>query len=143
VLTLDGDLVAEDLEPGSTVAAAVASAGRGRQLELRLIGGALASHLPAGMQARAETSGVERPNDDAAIRARLRSKLSTEELALLDELERQRVSYAEGPVVPAADDHVDVTQVEQVPGNIESDVAETEQLHEAPRRRRKKATAAA
>jgi len=59
-------------------------------------------------------------------------------LALLDELERQRVSYAEGPVVPAADD-----QVEQVRGNVESDVAETEQLHEAPRRRRKKEHAVA
>ena len=142
VLTLDGDLVAEDLEPGSTVAAAVASAARGRRLELRLIGGAPASHLPAGMPARAaqpaEATGGERSNDDAAIRARLRSKLSTEELALLDELERQRVSYAEGPVVPAADD-----QVEQVRGNVESDVAETEQLHEAPRRRRKKEHAVA
>ena len=82
VLILDGDLVAEDLEPGSAIAVAVANAGHGRQLELRLIGGAPASHLPAGMQARAETSGVER-NDEAAIRARLRSKLSTEELALL------------------------------------------------------------
>ena len=41
---------------------------------------------------------------------------------LLDEFERQRVSYAEGPVVPAADDQVDVTPVEHMPGNIESNL---------------------
>jgi len=144
VLTLDGDLVAEDLEPGSTVGAAVASAARGCQLELRLVGGARPSHLPAGAHARAETNGAERSDDEAAIRARLRSKLSAEELALIDELERQRVSYADGPVVPAANDQVDNTQVEQQrPGEIESDVGKTEHVEEAPRRRRKKATAAA
>jgi len=144
VLTLDGDLVAEDLEPGSTVAAAVASAARGRQLELRLVGGTPPSHLRAGEQAQAETTGVERADDEAAIRARLRSKLSAEELALLDELERQRVSYADGPVVPGAADQVNETEVaQQRLGEVESDAAKAEHVDEAPRRRRKKATAAA
>jgi len=143
-LTLDGDLVAEDLEPGSTVAAAVASAARGCQLELRLVGGAPASHLPAGAHARAETDGAERSDDEAAIRARLRSKLSAEELALIDELERQRVGYAERPVLPAADDQVvDEPRIEQQRSNEVANVAKTEHVDEAPRRRRKKATAAA
>jgi hypothetical protein len=65
-------------------------------------------------------------------------------LALLDELERRRVSYAERPMMPATEDQVDGAQIEQDrSGEAKSDVAKIEHVDGAPRRRRKKATAAA
>jgi len=72
-------------------------------------------------------------NDAAAIRARLSSKLSAEELAHLDELEHQRVTLAEERLMPAVDDQVQDSQS----GRSQPGVAES------PRRRRRRKEAAA
>ncbi|MBV9133722.1 MAG: hypothetical protein JO318_13550 [Chloroflexi bacterium] len=81
VLTLDGDLVAEDLEPGSVVLTAVATAA-GRQLQVR--------------------------NNAADRHARFEERLTPEDRALLQELERQRLTQGDG---------VDVTAVETEPNS--------------------------
>jgi Helix-turn-helix domain len=149
VLTLEGDLVAEDLEPGSVVVEAVVAAARGRELELRLLGISPSSRLTLRTEgASSQTSNARAESIDgeaaATVRARLAEKLSADELARLDELERQRVAYAALEAVPAADDRTELPQTE-LPGTGAADRegVERKSVDEAPRRRRKKEPAVA
>jgi hypothetical protein len=149
VLTLEGDLVAEDLETGSVVVEAVAAAARGRELELRLLGISPSSRPTLRTEgASSQTSNARAESIDgeaaATVRARLAEKLSADELARLDELERQRVAYAALEAVPAADDRTELPQTE-LPGTGAADRegVERKSVDEAPRRRRKKEPAVA
>jgi len=78
--------------------------------------------------------------DDAAVRARLAEKLSDDELALLDNLERERVAYAAQGELTRAEE----PQSEQ-PSMSAADLegAEQQEVDEAPRRRQKKERAVA
>ena len=77
-------------------------------------------------------------DNDAAVRARLAEKLSADELALLDDLERERVVHA------AQGEVAEEPQSEQ-PGMNAADLegAERQEAAGAPRRRRKKERAVA
>jgi hypothetical protein len=159
VLTLDGDLGAEDLEPGSAVLTAVERAA-GRQLKVELVGGAATRRMPPATQRPAndlkrtqgasaspgEWDSASQADDAADRRTRYEQSLSVEDFALLQELERKRLAYVEG--VDRAD-MVDAAAAMNAPANpIDDATTETERTSgakvdtddraAAPRKRRKK-----
>jgi hypothetical protein len=109
VLTLDFDLGAEDLSPGSLVTTAIATA-TDRDLQVR--------------------------NNAADRHTRFGERLSAEDRALLQELERQRLAHVEG---------VDVTEIEPAPEGWSREPARRRDIREGPhergRRRRRGAAA--
>jgi hypothetical protein len=92
--------------------------------------------LSQNSNARAESVN----GNDAAICARLAEKLSDDELALLDNLERERVAYAEqGEATRAEEPESEQSSMSAAP--LEG--AERQEVGGAPRRRRKKERAVA
>ncbi len=109
---------------------------------------AIAGETVPAQRSRDETALSETSNaraesvngDDAAVRARLAEKLSDDELALLDNLERERVAYAAQGEVTRADEP-ESEQPSVSAAALEG--AEQQEVGGAPRRRRKKERAVA
>jgi hypothetical protein len=84
-------------------------------------------------------SQTEDAEDAEAVHTPLREKLSTEDLARLDELERQRLAYA---AQAAAEHQVDDVEISR-PELGERENGKPKDVVDAPRRRRKKEPAVA